>query len=314
MSEIEPSSPRPSGRRIGKPTGRLIGKRSGGTPAASAPARPPAPEEPAQLQCPHCEALLRAAVDRCRYCNHSLARKPSAPAAPPIRGELPYPTRELATPSRRLGAVLLDGLVAVAGVVTMLLVSVAMTGAPGSRRPGELQHAIGMAFVLGALLPLTVQWYLLAAHGASLGKGWLGIRIVKNDGSPAGFVHALLLRQWPRDLLSGLRIGWLILLPDALLIFSEGHRCGHDLVAGTQVVVDGAGVAPCPRCCRADVPVSNTGACQRCGDEIARGVDLAKEARLQTFLLHGRRLVLGAGFVSVVLFFLLIWRAVLRSY
>jgi uncharacterized RDD family membrane protein YckC len=40
------------------------------------------------------------------------------------------------------------------------------------------------------------QWYLISTTGQSLGKRWLGVQIVRVDGSPSGLRHGVILRSW----------------------------------------------------------------------------------------------------------------------
>jgi len=96
----------------------------------------------------------------------------------------------------------------------------------------------GVGFVIMALLALVVyQWVLISSEGQSLGKKWLGIRIIKTDGSLPGFVHGVLLRSWVMQVAAGV-IPFVGLI-DALLIFSDDRRCLHDHIAGTRVVIAG---------------------------------------------------------------------------
>jgi uncharacterized RDD family membrane protein YckC len=66
----------------------------------------------------------------------------------------------------------------------------------------------------------------------------MGIKIVKMDGSPCGFVSGVLLRE---IVLSGAGfipfIGKVIGLVDAVMIFGDQRRCLHDQLAGTKVVL-----------------------------------------------------------------------------
>ena len=92
-----------------------------------------------------------------------------------------------------------------------------------------------------AMLALAIyQWYLLSTTGQSLAKKWLGIRIVKVDGSPVDFVSAVLLRSWVYWALvvfgSVIVIGSVLPLVDALMIFGDERRCLRDHLAGTKVV------------------------------------------------------------------------------
>ncbi|HHO53328.1 MAG TPA: RDD family protein [Deltaproteobacteria bacterium] len=94
---------------------------------------------------------------------------------------------------------------------------------------------------LAAILTLSlVQIWWLAREGQTLGKRWLGLRIVRSDGSMAGFGRAFLLRYGlfllGCVLVPGL--GWIVVpLVDGILLFDRSGRTLHDLLADTQVVV-----------------------------------------------------------------------------
>lgn len=96
---------------------------------------------------------------------------------------------------------------------------------------------VGFALLLTALLVVVlciVQLILLSTRGQTIGKKVLGIRIVRLDGSDAGFVHAVLLRVVVMRILNAFTgITWLI---DPLLIFREDRRCLHDMIADTTVI------------------------------------------------------------------------------
>jgi uncharacterized RDD family membrane protein YckC len=77
----------------------------------------------------------------------------------------------------------------------------------------------------------------VALTGQSIGKRLIGTRIVLADGTPAGFVHGVLLREWLLLPYRGVPIlGGVIGLGDVLAIFRRSRRCLHDDVAGTLVV------------------------------------------------------------------------------
>lgn len=154
----------------------------------------------------------------------------------------------LASRGKRLGAFLLDiavNLVAAApGMVWMIKEFIALENS-GRALPAEPDLAFFTEHVAGPLLTmlvpllvvLVIQMWLLCARGQTLGKKWLRIRIVLLDGSPAGFVHAVLLRSMVMQLIAAIPlIGGAVTLVDPLLIFREDHRCLHDLIAGTAVV------------------------------------------------------------------------------
>ena len=153
----------------------------------------------------------------------------------------------LADRGTRLGAVLIDGLLAVAaalpaGVVLMFLLFGAQSSSLATRGDMEtLGYAtvgVGVLMVLMVLAFMIYQWYLIATTGQSLAKRWLGIKIVRIDGSPLGFVNGVILRSWVIGALSNIPVlGAIVALVNPLMIFGEERRCLHDHIAGTRVVV-----------------------------------------------------------------------------
>jgi uncharacterized RDD family membrane protein YckC len=135
----------------------------------------------------------------------------------------------LASPGARLGAHLLDGL---------LYFGAVMVGLPAAAFDETLS---GMLALLGMLGLAIYQWYLVSTTGQSLGKKWVGIRIVKLDGSPVDFSSGVLLRSWAfygLVFVGGLFvIGSVLPLVDALMIFGDERRCLRDHLAGTKVIV-----------------------------------------------------------------------------
>jgi uncharacterized RDD family membrane protein YckC len=88
--------------------------------------------------------------------------------------------------------------------------------------------------LLGAL---AYQWRLLTLTGQTLGKKWLGLRVVRVDGSRASFVQVVLLRVWLLQVLTYIPlVGNFIAFLDAIMIFGAERRCLHDRIAGTIVV------------------------------------------------------------------------------
>ncbi len=139
----------------------------------------------------------------------------------------------------RLGAAVLDsiigGLFIAPGLV--ILFSAGMFSTPDSANPALL--LAGMITLGSAtLVLLVIQIYLLVTRGQTLGKKFLGIRIVSfDDESNPGFVKVFLLRMFVNGLIGAIPfVGLLYSLTDILFIFREDRRCIHDLIAGTKVV------------------------------------------------------------------------------
>lgn len=153
----------------------------------------------------------------------------------------------LAERGTRFAAALIDGLLSCLALIPgFVLIFMYMDNFRGNpilaidrmESTGEVFFAIGVMLLM-FLAFQCVQWYLIATSGQSLAKKWLGIKIVRTDGSPCGFVNGVILRSWVLGLIGNFIpfIGGLIYLIDPLLIFGEERRCLHDHIASTRVIV-----------------------------------------------------------------------------
>jgi len=147
--------------------------------------------------------------------------------------------RELAGRWLRLGAALLDSIIgtmfAAPGMAMLIMAGVFAT--PDTPNPALM--LAGFVTIGAALLVLLgIQIYLLVTRGQTLGKKFLGIKIVcfEDDTNP-GFVKVFLLRMLVNGLIGAVPfLGLIYSLTDILFIFREDRRCIHDLIAGTKVV------------------------------------------------------------------------------
>ncbi|MDH7452488.1 RDD family protein [Luteimonas composti] len=145
----------------------------------------------------------------------------------------------LAGRGERLGAAIIDTIILLVVMVPLMLVGGywQMAMAAGGEVPfgaALLWAAIGFA-VFAA-----VQWYPLDAGGQTWGKRLLGIRIVDMTGAKPPVGRLLLVRYLPVHAVGNVPVVGMVLgLVNVLLIFRGDRRCGHDLVAGTQVVRNG---------------------------------------------------------------------------
>lgn len=151
------------------------------------------------------------------------------------------PSMQLASLGQRLGAALLDGLVAAVVVgIPYALAGVTLAMAGSNHEAGMPSGAVAGFAVAGiALLGLLIyNLVLLSTQGQTLGKKWLGIRIVSHpDCQNAGFVKAVLLRGFVNGIIGAIPLlGLLYSITDICFIFREDRRCIHDLIGGTQVV------------------------------------------------------------------------------
>ncbi len=143
---------------------------------------------------------------------------------------------ELASLGQRLGAVVLDGVVAVPLAIP-LGIGAAMadpeTGKPNSM--GLMLMGVGGLLILALVI---YNLYRLSTQGQTIGKQLMKIRIVRfEDNGTAGFVKAVLLRGFVNGLIGAIPLlGFIYSLVDICFIFREDRRCIHDMIGGTHVI------------------------------------------------------------------------------
>ncbi|GGQ98773.1 RDD family protein [Streptomyces flaveolus] len=137
-------------------------------------------------------------------------------------------------PSRAL-AVLLDLAVAVAAYVAATVALVASTSSLDMAAQTALSLAVFVLVLVGG--PIAVE---TLSHGRSLGKMACGLRVVRDDGGPIRFRHALV-----RGLIGVVEILLTlgVVACIASLVSARGRRVG-DVFAGTLVVRERVPVAP----------------------------------------------------------------------
>lgn len=170
--------------------------------------------------CPVCNAPVPPGTRWCPIC-HVNVLNPQA--------------GKLASPGKRFGAYVFDTL------IPFFVVWTALCGGGGlamfsSSQKEDLTGAVTGAVVYGMLLILLGLGYaiwalLLFVQGTTPGKYLLGMYVVKEDGSRAGF-WTMLFREWIGKFVSGLFLGI-----GYLWVFLNKDRQGwHDMVASTYVV------------------------------------------------------------------------------
>lgn len=142
-------------------------------------------------------------------------------------------TPHLAARGLRLGAYLLDWVFFLVFYIPMIM----MIELERLHGDPAMKPLVAM-FAFGFLVLWLVKAILLCVRGQSLGLLIVGIRIVRHeDGRPAGFVHAWLLREFITGLICMIPcVGVVFWLANALYIFAADRRCLHDHLAGTVVV------------------------------------------------------------------------------
>jgi uncharacterized RDD family membrane protein YckC len=155
---------------------------------------------------------------------------------------------ELASRGSRLGAVLLDGLIFGVPFLPSYFIAFSRLGfsqAAAGRfaTPFAAYAAIGATgvwFYLGlacAIVTLSITAVLVSRNGQTIGKKWLGIKVVRKDGSKATLARIFWLRYLLNTVFMLIPVlGTLYSLIDPLFIFGAAKRCVHDYLADTVVV------------------------------------------------------------------------------
>jgi uncharacterized RDD family membrane protein YckC len=150
-----------------------------------------------------------------------------AAQSPPLR-------QELAGRAIRLGAVLIDNLLFTLAFLPGYLLLVEDMPADAVSVLQWIAPATGL-FGLGML---AYNLWLLHRQGQTLAKSWLGIRIVRTDGTSSGLGRIFWLRYFFPTLIGAVPcVGGIFSLVDALFIFADDRRCLHDHMADTKVVL-----------------------------------------------------------------------------
>lgn len=139
---------------------------------------------------------------------------------------------ELAGRGVRLGAAILDTVIVLALVYVPLIFSGALNMQPG--QPPDISPLAGLVALVGFIVWLVFTIIYVNRNGQTIAKKWLGIKVVRSDGSKASLGRIWWLRNFVNGLLSIIPLYSLI---DVLLIFGESRQCIHDKIADTIVVV-----------------------------------------------------------------------------
>jgi uncharacterized RDD family membrane protein YckC len=168
---------------------------------------------------------------------------PLNPYAPPVADDYAGLDDELdqdipAAPGARFAAAMIDAVLMYAPLVLLGGLAYMISDTEAALT------TVGLTAVL-LLTPIGIlQLVWISSRGQTIGKRVMGIKIVKMDMTPGGFWSFAVVRGGAVPLLSGiidailpLRIGSLLILIDCLFVFAKDHRCLHDHLAKTRVVM-----------------------------------------------------------------------------
>ena len=144
---------------------------------------------------------------------------------------------ELAGRGERLGAVILDSIIAAVLIGVPLLVGMNFDAAAAGNWEGAFSPVGAVLCGIGALVYIAITAYLVYKNGQTIGKKIVGIKVVRTDRSRASVARIFWLRNFVNGLPGAIPyVGNLYQLVDALFIFSESRQCIHDKIADTVVV------------------------------------------------------------------------------
>jgi uncharacterized RDD family membrane protein YckC len=158
---------------------------------------------------------------------------PQAVVADVVRGAGVVP----ADRGTRLGAVLLDSLIAGAMTVLPMGIVIALAVAVGRTQQEDATNIMLLAafivFAAGLVVWCWLTLKFVKENGQTIAKRIVGIKVIRSDGSPASLGRIFWLRNVVNVVLSVIPLYNMI---EVLFIFGDARQCLHDKIADTIVV------------------------------------------------------------------------------
>jgi uncharacterized RDD family membrane protein YckC len=134
----------------------------------------------------------------------------------------------------RLVAAVLDAVIVMVAVYVPLLAVLVLSPPAAGQLEMDGPMLVGIALAcIGFVAWAGVTFVYVSRNGQTIAKKWLGIKVVRPDGSRASIGRIF----WLRNMLNGvISIIPLYGLVELLFIFGESRQCLHDKIASTIVV------------------------------------------------------------------------------
>jgi uncharacterized RDD family membrane protein YckC len=142
----------------------------------------------------------------------------------------------LATRGLRLGGLLLDLVFMMIPLFIIILLFFSPSGLPDFKNLSLNQHLL--LIFIGQVIFLGLNGYYLWTKGQTLGKKVVGTRIVNMSGNTPPFLILYVARYVSLIFIGYIPIlGTIFSILNPLFIFRKDHRCIHDHIAGTRVIM-----------------------------------------------------------------------------
>lgn len=146
----------------------------------------------------------------------------------------PEATIEPASRGVRFGAAMIDMLIMIALYIPVII-AVVLNG--GQTDPAVILNIWGAITLVAGIALAVITIVLVKRNGQTIGKKMTGIKVVRADGSRASLGRIFWLRNVVNAIPSLIPIvGYVYVLVDHLVIFSDKRQCLHDKIADTIVV------------------------------------------------------------------------------
>ncbi|MDP4175719.1 MAG: RDD family protein [Bacteroidota bacterium] len=145
---------------------------------------------------------------------------------------------KLASRTDRLAAVIVDSVVVLITAFILLLIIIfsGFENFYNSCFTGSFILKVISYTFTGSVIYLPLNGYLLYKYGQTIGKRFMGIKIVDMNNKVPSLYRSYFLRSFLISLFAIIPILNFAIMLDDLFIFTKRQRCIHDYLAGTKVV------------------------------------------------------------------------------